>query len=92
MYICNLYGEWVIPDVFLSLYTACGFFNVVTAKCKNIDRLMNFPTTPMFGCKQPFLVRPCSLLRTTLQAPSIFEATVVDKQSLLIWYLGKGGT
>jgi len=26
-----------------------------TAKCKNIDRLMNFPTALIFGCKQPFL-------------------------------------
>ena len=28
------------------------------AKCKNVDRLMNFPTAPVFGCKQLFLVRP----------------------------------
>ena len=34
------------------------------AKCKNVDRLVNFPTAPMFGkfgCKQPFLARDPSV-------------------------------
>ena len=35
---------------------------VFPAKCKNVDRLINFPTAPMFGCKQPFLVRPRCVL------------------------------
>jgi hypothetical protein len=32
--------------------------SLLTAKCKNVDRLMNVPTAPVFGCKQLFLVRP----------------------------------
>jgi len=49
----------------------------IPAKCKNVDRLMNFPIAPVFGCKQLFLVRPLT------QAASIIEVGMQSKHYII---------
>ena len=47
--------------------------------CKNVDRLMNCPTAPMFGCKQLFLLRP---VMTPPQYP-FFEVGIQQKHYII---------